>query len=169
MEDKIKTMKKIIALLFVTFCTFIAFGQKKIITIDFFYEGKKMELKNNFQIFFVINDSSQKLMIKPEMKQNSFAVPNLFGFSKGYLVIKFKKRILHLGFNNFNYTQDMNWKIYLDKKPFDKVPNSNLNLTDAKGIAWISFNPLELGEGVITSVLIRDFKKYYMESTSLIE
>jgi hypothetical protein len=145
-------------------------GQNATIKVEFIINGEKAPLNNDFEIYFIVVDTVQKIIIKPEIKQNSFEIPNFCGNVKGHIVFKYKKNIIGLGLNNFNYSQNMRWEIGFDKKPYDKEYGiKEANKKETKGIAYIAFHPLEHGDGTVTTISIIDLKKYFKESKTLIE
>jgi len=163
-------MKKILIILYLIMVASVVIGQNSTITVEFTLNGKKVELNNDFEMFFVTTANGQKVIIKPNISQNTFKVPDFCGQTKGHIVFKYKKMILGLGLNNFEYNQNMKWEIGFDKKPYNKeYPIKEANAKETKGISYIILNPLEQGEGIVTTISIVDFKRYFRESQALLE
>ena len=163
-------MKKILYILAFFMCAISLHGQTFTVNVEYTYNGKKIALNDDFEIFFVIIDSTQKIILKPEITKNSFEIQNFYGNTSGHIVFKYKKTIIWLGINTFSYTQNMRWEIGFDKKPYDKEYNIGTgNIEKTKGIAYIAFHPLERGEGVATTISIVDVKRYFKESRELLK
>ena len=145
-------------------------GQTFTVNVEYTYNGKKIALNDDFEIFFVIIDSTQKIIIKPEITQNTFKIPDFCGYTRGHIVFKHKKNIIWLGIETFSYTQNMRWEIGFDKKPYNKEFNiATGNFEKTKAIAYIAFDPMEWGDGVVTTISIFDIKRYFKESRELLK
>jgi hypothetical protein len=163
-------MEKILYILAFVMCAISSHGQTFTVNVEYTCNGEKIALNDDFEIFFVIIDSAQKIIIKPEITQNTFKIPDFCGNTRGHIVFKHKKTVIGLGVNTFSYTQNMRWEIGFDKKPYDQEYNiGTANIEKAKGIAYIAFHPLEQGDGVVTTISIVDIKRYFKESRELLK
>ena len=163
-------MKKILYILAFFMCAISLYGQTFTVNVEYTYNGKKIALNDDFEIFFVIIDSTQKIIIKPEITQNTFKIPDFCGYTRGHIVFKHKKNIIWLGIETFSYTQNMRWEIGFDKKPYNKEFNiATGNFEKTKAIAYIAFDPMEWGDGVVTTISIFDIKRYFKESRELLK
>ncbi|MDI3545787.1 MAG: hypothetical protein PWQ43_1716 [Rikenellaceae bacterium] len=163
-------MEKILYILAFVICAISLHGQTFTVNVEYTYNGKKIALNDDFEIFFVIIDSTQKIIIKPEITQNTFKIPDFCGNTRGHIVFKYKKTVIGLGINPFSYTQNMRWEIGFDKKPYDKEYNIGTgNIEKTKAIAYIAFDPMEWGDGVIATISIVDIKRYFKASRELLK
>ncbi len=145
-------------------------GQK--MYVKFKKEGKEYQLKNDFEIFFVIVDSTQKTIIKPIIIGNSFVLPDFRGYSEGHIVFKYEKLILDLGLELLNnFYQSFEWEVDLDKKPYeDEYSYEEFHSKDIEAAVQLIYRPLEHGDaGVVKFIPIRNVKKYLKDSKKLIE
>jgi hypothetical protein len=159
-------MKKSFVILFLMLCVFLTQGQAITVKIDYIYNNNTIALNDDFEVFFIVVDSTQKIIIKPKIIQNTFEVPNFCDKMKGHIVFKYKKTVLWLGINTFDFTQNMIWEIGFKKK---KYYNEYDIEKKTKGIAYIAFHPLEKGDGAVTTISINDFNRYFKESKELLK
>ena len=151
-------------------CNIIASDKLYFVNVEYTYNGEKIALNDDFEIFFVIIDSTQKIIIKPEITQNTFKIPDFCGHTRGHIVFKHKKTIIWLGINTFSYTQNMRWEIGFDKNHMTKSSILRLEtLKKTKAIAYIAFDPMERGEGVVAITSIYNIKRYFKKSRELLK
>lgn len=145
-------------------------GWSQEIQIEFHKDGKKIELKNDFDVYFIMSDSLQKIIIKPIIKNNRFKIPDFIKSKKGNIAFKYGNIVFDLGFGGFQYEQNFIWLIGYDKKPFEKEYHfSQVHDKKIKAIVYLEYIPLEHGDGIERVVCIDDIKQYFKESKILIE
>jgi len=180
-ENKLNMRKILYTLVFVVLSIFLE-AQPYTIEIEYIHNGKKIALKDNFEIILEINDSTQKTIIKPKITQNTFSIPNLCGAFQAGVFFKYKKTVIDLGYEMFLYDQNYKWKIVFNRKPYydDKCKNimeENLSqaseeylkiLKRTKAIVYVDHYPLEGGEETSMATTIPNVRQYFKENRRLL-
>lgn len=152
-----------IIILFQLFVTYSALAQNKEITVELKVDGKEVNIADDFEINFIIEDSLVKKIIKPKVKGNSFIIPDFKEGSRGAIVFKCGKYELAFGDAFIAWDQKMRWTFGLDKKPFD--PDNYAGTLEEKMdsyqlLNYLKFNPHEYGESTVVTNFIHDLKEY---------
>jgi hypothetical protein len=96
------------------------------VRVEYIQYGKKKVLSDNFKIFFVIIDSTQKTVLKPMIVKDTVIIPEIVYDTKTDILFKYNNKLIHAG-NAFHQDNVIKWIIRFDKKPFqDKRFRENL-------------------------------------------
>ena len=165
-------MKKIIGFLVIVFYVLGAFGQETT-TIDFYIGNKRQELNNNFNVYFVYLDSTQKIIYKPQVYKNKIIRPSLLEQkeAKYYILIKFKNKVYTVTYGYYSFNKNVDdLIIYFEKKPYkkeyfweqwddesDKSIKGGIAILFSRGDAVCRFKP------------ITDFGEYFKQGEELLK
>ncbi len=87
------------------------------VKIEYVQYGKKEILDNNFSIFFVLFDSVQKTVIKPNIVQDTFIVSKELIDKEAYVIFKYKNKMFYRYCPNIR-NMGNRWTFHFDKKPY---------------------------------------------------
>lgn len=149
----------------------LAYSQVSKVSLEFVKNGRQIDLQNDeIDIFLVVIKEEQKIIFKPILTGVVFTMPDLCGNNQGHIILRHDGDVYGFGYNYLDFDQNMKWVMGVDKKPYDKEYFLK-DIQDKKvdGIAYIEFHPLEVGEGVVTTISITDFKSYMFEGEQLID
>ncbi len=143
------------------------------IEVEFVKEGRKIELKDDFNIYFVFGDSISKTIVRPEIYNNSFKPPCIE--SKDFnILLKYKNRVYTHTLVNLSCECDMRLTFGYDRKPIrdeylrDDLPTYKIN-HNYVAVGYLRFQYLE-GEyiGVQSASRIKSKRKYFKWTKQLL-
>lgn len=152
-------------------------GEK--IEIEFYLKGREIPLNNDFEIFFVVEDSIGKTIIKPIIENNGFLLPDLKNYEMGIFAIKYKKKVYAKNDYINGFKKNNSVCIIFDSKPYtkrvlkDKYNNNvfwqleydtSLHRKKTKAFLSISYNRT----GIVSTTLIFNKKMYFEGNEKLI-
>jgi len=140
-------------MVFYGLCTF---GQS-VTTIDFYIENEQQELNDNFNVYFIYLDSTQKIIYIPKIDKNTIIQPSLLSQkdAKYYILLKFADKVYTVFYGHYNFHKVDDWVIYFEKKPYkkkyfweqwdngeDKSIKGGIAILFSRGDAVCSFEPI---------------------------
>ncbi len=151
-------------------------GEK--IEVCFYFEGRQIALDKNVEIFFVIEDSIGKTILKPRIECTGFLLPDLKKYETGIFAIKYKGKVyatteylqifqknnsLKIIFDSKPYTK----KVLKDKYNIDVFPDvkNDKDLQKKETKAFLSISYMH----TVSTTLIHDKREYFMSTRKLIE
>jgi hypothetical protein len=153
-------MKKLLLLISLLFFVDFVFCQTKKSEIMFILNDSVIQLKNDFDIYLVVVDSSSKLIMKPQIENNSFYLNNTIDYFKGYkyYVFSYKEKYYNMNVPFLYHDQDMKIEFIYDE-----------NKNQSEATFTISYMPLEFGDGVYGVVRITDIDNFFRMSELIID
>lgn len=138
-------------------------SQEKEIIVEFELNDQIIEIKNNFEVIFIVDDSLATRITKPKIDGNTFTLPEFKKGTRG--VVYFKHRKYELAFADVALArkQSMRWTFGLDRKPFSKdnyAGKEEEEMKDVQLLNYLRLNPREYGDGTVVTNFIPDIKEY---------
>ena len=111
-------LKSVFILFLLTFVS-LMYGQttERNVRVEYIQYGKEKVLNNNFEIFLVIIDSTQKTVLKPMIVKDTVIIPESMYDTKTDVLFKYNNELIYAGYT-FNQNNVIKWVIRFDKKPF---------------------------------------------------
>jgi len=147
-------MKQIISFSIIVFYGLCTFGQN-ITTIDFYIENKQQKLNNNFNVYFIYLDSTQKIIYKPTVYKNTITHLPLLQQDDAnyYILIEFENKVYFVTYAYYNFRKVDDWIIYFEKKPYkqryfweqwedDESIKGGISILLGRGDAACRFEPI---------------------------
>jgi hypothetical protein len=140
------------------------------IHISFNKNNQTIILKDNFAIYLFFEDENKKTLIKPTIRNNSFDMPKtiVHDSKSGYIVFLYRRKYYAFKIDNFFFSQNMKWEIkFTTRSTLSKNYKENVKRIRAESL--IVIHPLEYGEGFVSTMLISNFRRYFLTSAELIK
>ena len=89
--------------------------------VSLIVKHKEVKLDNNFTIYFIRKDSTGSTVIKPQIRKDSFLLPDILmdDADKYYFVLKYKNKTAMLICDRYVYDCRANWKVIIEDDPMD--------------------------------------------------
>jgi hypothetical protein len=177
-------MKKNIISIILLVTSYVAIGQSQKIEILFADNGIEKKLNNYFNIYFVYQDSIQKVIYKPIVFDGKYIrVPSKMPINeelKYYILFEYKGKIYYCDYSKYLYfyTSDA-FLIHIKKRPFDRdmqwgkyyyniVPSLDISDTDKSKIGEVEI-VYGKGDCAATYTKITNFKEYFKKGKDLLK
>lgn len=175
-------MKKSVILIVVLVISFMSIGQTKKIEILFANNGVERKLNNDFNIYFIYQDSIQKVIYKAiAFDEKYISIPTQMPLNeklKYYILFEYKKKIYYCDYREYlTFYEADAFLIHIQKKPFYKFVswghnkfNFLLQIKRNEDKSFIGEMEIVYGRGdcAATYTRITNFKEYFKKGRKLL-
>jgi len=160
--------------------SFMSFGQAQpFVFRTFGLYGEKQILENNYSIYFVYQDESEKVIYKPTIQNDTFYIPKMMLQNRNikyYFLLEYQGKVYYY---YLGYVEDPEVitpiDMYIEKKPFRIVNPMQVKMGDFIWPKEVIDNPdIQIVVGIVFHgeyigyEPIKDIKSYFLKGEELL-
>ena len=177
-------MRQIIFLFLLTAISNLVIAQNQKVEILFGDNGVEKKLNNDFNVYFVFQDSTQKVVYKSIVFDKKYiSIPSQMPINKElkyYILFEYNRKIYYCDYSKYLYFYKAEaFLIHIRRKPFDRdmqwgkykyniVPSLDLFETDKNKIGEMEI-VYGKGDNAATYTRIYNFKEYFKKGEGLLK